>query len=132
MEEPRRRRRPQNPMLLENETTVNDSSIEMKDKESQDLQMVVLGECVDESPNPALIKCPDCGAYISAKAAACIKCGCPMRPEIAEPVIVEKVKIVKEPVVTERVVVEEKQQGMGFCGVVCAIVVGLFIFSICG
>lgn len=32
----------------------------------------------------ALIKCPECGTEVSDKAAACIKCGCPLQKEKSE------------------------------------------------
>jgi predicted RNA-binding Zn-ribbon protein involved in translation (DUF1610 family) len=73
----------------------------------------------DQNQNPKLFVCPDCGNLVSYSAINCPKCG---RHFADQPQIAPTPQVQYVPV--------PQPSGMGFWGVVLAIIVGLLIFSI--
>lgn len=66
-----------------------------------------------------LISCPECNREISDQAASCPHCGCPINEQPkTEPKVIETVKVVDE------------RNGLGFWGIVLAILVAVAIISI--
>lgn len=64
----------------------------------------------------ALIQCPECKKEISDQAETCIYCGYPIKSKTVQPTSIKE---------------EKKKDGIGFWGIVFAVIVGILIVSFC-